>query len=426
MFERMLKKFTKAERGWIMYDWANSSFSAIIAAIILPNFYATLTEGNLAAGTWWGYATSLATLICAVLAPFLGTMGDYRGYKKRFFTGFVILGVAATAALTFTDQWQVILIFYVLGTIGFNGSCVFYDGFLPDVTTDDRMDAVSTYGYGLGYIGGSTIPLLVGMVLIMFGESFGVNATLACQLSFLLTAVWWLVFTVPMWRHVHQVNSVEPEGHVFSQTLRRMGSLLRRIIRCKGLLLFLLAYFFYIDGVGTIIHMATVFGRNMGLDSNSLIVVLLLVQIVAFPFAILYGKFSKRIGVRNMICVGIGTYMAVCFVALLLKPLSAMGSTPLLMGFLALGFLVGTAQGGIQALSRSYYGKLIPAESANEYFGFFDIFGKFSAVIGPALFSLVWGATQQVYLGIIPVLVMFVIGMALFLTVPKDMKKLEK
>ncbi|MBQ8654490.1 MAG: MFS transporter [Clostridia bacterium] len=422
----MLRKFTRAERGWIMYDWANSAFAAIISAIILPNFYSTLTEGNLTAGTWWGYATSIATFICAVLAPFLGTLGDLRGYKKKLFTVFVILGVTATAALGFTARWQVILVLYILGTLGFNGSCVFYDGFLPDVTSDERMDTVSTYGYGLGYIGGSTIPLLIAMALIMFGSKIGIGSVLACQLSFIITAVWWLVFTIPMWKNVHQVHNVEPEGNVAAQTLRRLGVMVKKITRSKGLLLFLLAYFFYIDGVGTIIHMATVFGRNMGLDSNSLIVVLMVVQLVAFPCAILYGKISKKIGVRNMICVGIATYMLVCFVALGLKPLSEMGSTPLLLGFLLLGFLVGTAQGGIQALSRSYYGKLIPAEHANEYFGFFDIFGKFSAVVGPALFSLVWGATQQVYLGIVPVLLMFIIGMVLFLLVPADMKKIGK
>lgn len=422
----MLKKFTRAERGWIMYDWANSAFAAIISAIILPNFYSTLTEGNLLAGTWWGYATSIATFICAALAPFLGTLGDLRGYKKKLFTAFVILGVVATAALAFTAQWQLILVLYILGTIGFNGSCVFYDGFLHDVTTDERMDTVSTYGYGLGYIGGSTIPLVAALMLILFGSKIGINSALACQISFMITAIWWLVFTIPMWKHVHQVHNVEPEGSLIHQSLNRLGVMVKKIMRNKGLLLFLLAYFFYIDGVGTIIHMATVFGRNMGLDSNSLIIVLMVVQLVAFPCAILYGRISKKIGVRNMICVGIVTYMVVCFVALGLKPLSEMGSGPLLGGFLLLGFLVGTAQGGIQALSRSYFGKLVPAESANEYFGFFDIFGKFSAVIGPALFSLVWTATKQVYLGIIPVLLMFVLGMVLFLMVPKDMKKLNK
>ena len=420
----MLKQFTKAERGWIMYDWANSAFSAIIAAIILPNFYSGLTAGNLTAGTWWGYATSLGTLICAVLAPFLGTLGDYRGWKMKLFTVFVLIGVGATAALGFTASWQVILVLYVIGTVGFNGSCVFYDGFLPDVTTAERMDAVSTYGYGLGYIGGSTIPLVISMLLVLFGGKIGVSSTLACQISFVLTAVWWLVFTVPMWRNVRQIHAIEPEGGIARQTLSRMGDVVKRILRNKGLLLFLVAYFFYIDGVGTIIHMATIFGTNMGMDSNAMIIILLVVQIVAFPFAILYGKLSKKYGVRGMILFGIVTYMVVCLVALALEPLRKLGSLPLMLGFISLAFLVGTAQGGIQALSRSYFGKLVPEDSANEFFGFFDIFGKFSAVVGPALFSVVWGATAQVYLGILPVLSMFLIGMVLFMLVPKDMGKI--
>jgi len=421
----MLKQFTKAERGWIMYDWANSAFAAIISAIILPNFYSTLTKGIPAAGPWWGYATSIATLICAICAPFFGTLGDYRGYKKKLFTAFAVLGIAATAALSFTANWKIMLVLYILGTIGFNASCVFYDGFLHDVTTEERMDAVSSYGYGLGYIGGSTIPLLAAMALIMFGESFGIPGDLACQISFMITAIWWLVFTIPMWKNVHQVHSVDPEGNILRQTLRRMGGVLKRIRRSKGLIYFLLAYFFYIDGVGTIIHMATIFGQNMGLDSNALIVILMVVQLVAFPCAIAYGKFSKKYGVRTMILFGIGTYMLVCFVALALEPLRQISTGALLGGFIVLAVLVGTAQGGIQALSRSYFGKLIPADSANEFFGFFDIFGKFSAVVGPALFSVVWSATQQVHLGIIPVLLMFVVGFVLFLCVPKDMKKVK-
>ncbi len=422
----MLKQFTKAERGWIMYDWANSSFAAIVMAIILPNYYTTITSGNAAAGPWWGYATSIATLICALCAPFFGTLGDYRGYKKKLFTVFVFVGVAATAALAFTGSWQLLLVFYIIGTIGFNASCVFYDGFLPDVTTADRMDKVSSYGYGLGYIGGSTIPLLMAMALIMFGENFGIAADTACQISFIITAVWWLVFTIPMWKHVHQVHYVKQEGNLVRQSLRRIGKVARRIGKNRALVFFLIAYFFYIDGVGTIIHMATIFGTNMGLNSNHLIVILLVVQLVAFPFAILYGKLSAKYGVRNMILFGIGTYMMVCFVALGLEPLRRIGDTALLMGFVLLAILVGSAQGGIQALSRSFYGKLIPENSANEFFGFFDIFGKFSAVVGPFLFSLVWDTTEQVYLGILPVLLMFIIGMVLFLKVPKDMQKIRE
>lgn len=420
----MLKQFTRAERGWIMYDWANSAFSAIISAIILPNFYTTITAGIPEAGPRWGYATSIATLICAICAPFFGTLGDYKGYKKKLFTIFVLLGVIATGALAFTSNWQLMLVLYILGTIGFNASCVFYDGFLPDVTTEARMDKVSTYGYGLGYIGGSTIPLLIAMALIMLGENWGIPSDVACQISFLITAVWWLVFTIPMWRHVHQVHYTEHQGNVISQSFQRISTVGKRIIKIRPLVYFLIAYFFYIDGVGTIIHMATIFGTNMGLDSNYLIVILLVVQLVAFPFAILYGKMSVKYGVRNMILFGIATYMVVCLVALGLEPLRLMGEIPLLLGFVVLAFLVGTAQGGIQALSRSFYGKLVPENSANEFFGFFDIFGKFSAVLGPFLFSLVWDSTQQVHLGIIPVLLMFVIGLLLFLKVPSSMKKI--
>lgn len=212
------------------------------------------------------------------------------------------------------------LVLYILGTIGFNASCVFYDGFLPDVTTEARMDKVSTYGYGLGYIGGSTIPLLIAMALIMLGENWGIPSDVACQISFMITAVWWLVFTIPMWRHVHQVHYTEHQGNVISQSFQRISTVGKRIIKIRPLVYFLIAYFFYIDGVGTIIHMATIFGTNMGLDSNYLIVILLVVQLVAFPFAILYGKMSVKYGVRNMILFGIATYMVVCLVALAWSP----------------------------------------------------------------------------------------------------------
>ncbi len=421
----MLKRFSAAERGWIMYDWANSAFSAIISAIILPSFFTTLTQGNVTAGSWWGYATSIATFVCAVCAPFFGTLGDYPGWKMRLFTVFALIGMAATAALGFTAQWQVMLVLYIIGTIGFNAANVFYDGFLPDVTSDDRMDRVSTYGYALGYIGGSTIPLLMAIALIMAPDFFHVTSVQACQISFIITAVWWLVFTVPMWKNVRQVHSVPQEGNVFRQTFRRMGSVGGRILKNKALLRFMLAYFFYIDGVGTIIHMATVFGMNMGLQSTHMILILMVVQLVAFPCAIAYGKIAGRIGVRNTILIGIATYMVVCFVALGLEPLSHVSVGALLGGFIFLAALVGTAQGGIQALSRSFFGKLVPAESANEFFGFYDIFGKFSAVLGPALFSLVWTATEKVYLGIIPLLLMFIVGLVLFLSVPEKLDKMK-
>lgn len=415
----MLKHYTKEEKSWIFYDWANSAFSAIVAAIILPVFFKSMAESSgvsaVNATAYWGYATSLGTLICAVLAPFLGTLGDFRGMKKKLFTAFMLLGVVSTFLLALTNSWQGLLLFYVLGTLGFSGSCIYYDSFLLDVTDVSRMDRVSSVGYGLGYIGGSTIPLVISLVLIQFGSGFGVPTMLATKFSFILTAVWWLVFTIPMLRHVQQKHAIEPDRDMFAHTLRNMKHTLSMIVKNRSILFFVIAYFFYIDGVGTIIHMATVFGSSCGLDSMDLMVVLLVVQIVAFPFAILYGRLADRFGSRRMILFGIATYIVVCMLGFNLKEMK---------DFLLLAVLVGTAQGGIQALSRSFYGKLVPAEHASEYFGFFDVFGKFSAVIGPALFGVVAQLTGVTNYGALAVMFMFILGGAIFMfLVPRNAEK---
>ena len=415
----MLKHYTKEEKSWIFYDWANSAFSAIVAAIILPVFFKSMAESSgvsaVDATAYWGYATSLGTLICAVLAPFLGTLGDFRGMKKKLFTAFMLLGVVSTFLLALTNSWQGLLLFYVLGTLGFSGSCIYYDSFLLDVTDVSRMDRVSSVGYGLGYIGGSTIPLVVSLVLIQFGSGFGIPTMLATKFSFILTAVWWLVFTIPMLRHVQQKHAIEPDRDMFAHTLRNMKDTLSMIVKNRSILFFVIAYFFYIDGVGTIIHMATVFGSSCGLDSMDLMVVLLVVQIVAFPFAILYGRLADRFGSRRMILFGIATYIVVCMLGFNLKEMK---------DFLLLAVLVGTAQGGIQALSRSFYGKLVPAEHASEYFGFFDVFGKFSAVIGPALFGVVAQLTGVTNYGALAVMFMFILGGAIFMfLVPRNAEK---
>ncbi len=416
----MLKNYTREEKSWILYDWANSAFSAIVAAIILPVFFQNIAQSSgvssVDSTAYWGYATSFGTLICAVLAPFLGTLGDFKGMKKKLFTAFMILGVISTFLLAVTNSWQGLLLFYILGTLGFSGSCIYYDSFLLDVTDISRMDRVSSVGYGLGYIGGSTIPLIISLVLIQFGSSFGIATIPATKFSFILTAVWWFVFSIPMLRNVRQKHSIEPDSNIMSHTVRNMKRTLSMIIQNKSVLFFLIAYFFYIDGVGTIIHMATVFGASCGLESMDMMVILLVVQIVAFPFAILYGKLSGKFGARNMILFGIATYMVVCLLGFNLKEMK---------DFLMLAVLVGTAQGGIQALSRSFYGKLVPADQASEYFGFFDVFGKFSAVIGPALFGVVAQLTGVTNYGVLAVMSMFVIGGGIFLLlVPKNVNRI--
>lgn len=417
----MLKSFTREEKAWMFYDWANSAFATIVAAIILPIFFKEMAvSGGVAdvdATAYWGYATSCGTLICALLAPFLGTLGDFKGMKKKLFTGFMLLGVISTFFLAMTENWKLLLLLYIAGTLGFNGSCVYYDSFLLDVTDESRMDQVSALGYGLGYIGGSTIPLVISLLLIQFGDSIGFPTLTATKFSFVLTAVWWLVFTLPMLRHVQQRHSIEPEKDLLSHTMRNMGATCRMILKNKSVLFFLIAYFFYIDGVGTIIHMATVFGDSCGLDSMDMMVILLVVQIVAFPFAIIYGRLSAKVGSRKMILLGIATYIVVCAVGYNLHKMS---------DFLVLAVLVGTAQGGIQALSRSFYGKLVPAEQASEYFGFFDVFGKFSAVIGPALFGITAQLTGVTNYGALAVMAMFILGGGILIfLVPRSIEKMK-
>lgn len=416
----MLKGFSREEKAWMLYDWANSAFSAIVAAIILPVFFKTVAEGSGVSGVdataYWGYATSLGTFICAILAPMLGSLGDFSGMKKKLFTAFMLLGVISTFLLAATDRWQMLLVFYVLGTLGFSGSCIYYDSFLLDVTSPERMDRVSSVGYGLGYIGGSTIPLIISLILIQFGDKVGIPTVNATKFAFILTAVWWLIFTIPMLRTVHQRHSIASQEHLFRQTMHNTASTLAKIIRHRAALFFLIAYFFYIDGVGTIIHMATVFGASCGLDSMDMMVILLIVQIVAFPFAILYGRLAERFGARSMILFGIVTYILVCAVGFRLQ---------VMKDFLILAVLVGTAQGGIQALSRSYFGKLIPADQAGEFFGFFDVFGKFSAVIGPALFGFAAQVTGVTNYGVLAVMLMFMIGGSIMLfLVPASGKKM--
>ena len=416
----MLRAYTREEKSWMLYDWANSAFSAIVAAIILPVFFKTIAEGSgvsaVDATAYWGYATSCGTLICAVLAPFLGTLGDFKGMKKKLFTAFMLLGVISTFLLAATNSWKALLAFYILGTLGFSGSCIYYDSFLLDVTDVSRMDRVSSVGYGLGYIGGSTIPLIISLGLIQFGDAIGIQTMAATKFSFILTAVWWLVFSIPMLRHVRQKHAIAREKHMIAQSLGNMRHTLSLIIRNKSIFFFLIAYFFYIDGVGTIIHMATVFGASCGLESMDMMVILLVVQIVAFPFAIIYGKLAGKFGSRKMILFGITTYIVVCILGYNLKEMK---------DFLMLAVLVGTAQGGIQALSRSFYGKLVPAEQASEYFGFFDVFGKFSAVIGPALFGITAQITGVTNYGALAVMLMFIIGGGVFaFLVPHNIEKI--
>ncbi len=408
----MLKSFSREERSWIMYDWANSAYSVIISASILPIFFKTLAKdaglsANLA-DSYWGYATSAATLIVALIAPVLGAIGDYRDMKMKLFRFFLGLGILSTGGLFFAGDWFGLLLVYLITIIGFSGANLFYDAFITDVTTEERMDHVSTYGYALGYIGGSTIPFIICIMLIMFGSKIGLPTLLATKLSFIITALWWALFSIPMLKNVKQVYYVEKDPHYLANSFGRLHRTFSSIRSYRHIFLFLAAYFFYIDGVNTIIHMATVYGDSVGIGSTSLILALLVTQIVAFPCAIAFGKLAKRFGSDRMILMGIGIYVIICILAYRLTTA---------FEFWVLAILVATSQGGIQALSRSYFSKMIPKENSNEFFGFYDIFGKFAAIMGPALFGFFSQVTGQSRYGVLSVGILFIVGGGIFAVV---------
>ena len=389
---KLLRGFTKKETSWMMYDWANSAHSVVVVTI-LPIFFNTVASymQDAASGmTVWGYATSAAMAIVALAAPVLGVFGDFEGFRKKLFTIFMLVGVLSCAGLAVTPQLDfvtpgqaekvglIILVLYILSTIGFAGANLYYDSFLNDVTTEERMDKVSTMGYGLGYIGGSTIPLLIFLLMNLI---LGSDAMLFClSFAFGLTAVWWFVFSFPLLKNVKQESFVPRKKGAVKEALKGIGGTVKEIFRYKQMFVFLIAYFFYIDGVNTIIHMSTSYGDTLGLDSTSMLLALLLVQVLGLPFALLYIKASEKFGARFMVGVGICVYMGVTIFGFFLREV---------WQFWVMAIMVATSQGGIQALSRSMFGKLIPDKNrSGEFFGFYDIFGKFSAIMGPALVGL--------------------------------------
>jgi MFS transporter, UMF1 family len=414
----LLKSFSSQEKSWMMYDWANSAYSSIITAAILPIFFKSMTNAagvspNIA-DSYWGYGTAAASIIIALFAPILGAMGDYKNMKMRLFKIFLIIGIVSTASLALTDKWQLILVIYAVTVIGYSGANLFYDAFLVDVTTEDKMDRVSSYGYAIGYIGGSTIPFVLSITLIMFGEKIGIPVLLATQISFIITAVWWAIFSLPMLRNVKQVHYMERQPKMAIESLNRIKTTFMDVKKYRSIFLFLLAYFFYIDGVGTIIRMSTVYGDSIGIGSETMLMALLVIQIVAFPCAIIFGRFAEKIGSGKMIIIGILIYMVICILGYRMTTA---------LEFWGIALLVASAQGGLQAISRSHFSKMIPKEKANEFFGIYDIFGKFSAIIGPTLFAFFSQVTGNSRFGVLSVMIQFTIGASIFIISSKTNSK---
>lgn len=408
-------KLTPREKRWIMYDVGNSAF-VLLSTAVVPIYANSLLE---AAGqdnivSTWGYAQTVASLVIALLMPILGSIADVQGMKIKFFLGFFLTGVVMCLGMSLPLGWLAFLIVYVLATIGLNGSLTFYDSMLIDTTSNERMDKVSSHGYAWGYVG-STIPFIVCIAVIFGGPALlGLDTAACTRISFLITAVWWVAFTVPLlrsYRQVHYRTTADHTAEAVRGTFRELAGTFRRIARDRSLLLFMIAFFFYIDAVNTVISMSTSYGTQLGIDSTQLVIALLVTQFVAFPCAILYGRLSGRFGAKRMIVIAVIAYLGiVMFAAFFLKTA---------VEFWILAILVGMFQGGIQALSRSYYGKIIPKDHANEYYGFYDIFGKTASVLGTFLVATTTAVTGNASAGVLSIAVLLVAALVLLL-VQKD------
>lgn len=424
----MLKSFSREEKSWIMYDWANSVFATIMVAAVFPVFFVSMAGGEDTPGSaLWGYGLSIARIILGIGAPILGAILEYRGYKKKLFVLFVSLGVLFLLILSFQATWQMLLIGYILANICWSAGNFIYDSYLSDITTKDRMDRVSAWGFAFGYIGGSTIPFIISIILILFGSSFGIDMELAVRISIVMTAVWWAAFSIPMIKDVHHKYGVpRPVGLAFiPDTLKNVGRTAKKIFRNKGLLFFLIAYFFYIDGVGTIINMATAYGAELGLGAEGMIGALFVMQIVAFPCSMLFGKLAKRINSINLIIGAICIYLVICLTGFIMGfglEVEWFGENVALIIFWVLATMVGTVQGGIQAISRSTYARLVPPENSGEYFGFFEIYGRFSTILGPFIYATVLNITGRPSISILSIIFIFLTGLIILLAGRRHLK----
>lgn len=401
------QKYTSLEKAWILYDVGNSAFVLLVSTII-PIYFNYLSESaGLSSVTYlayWGYAASVATLAVAFIGPVFGAVADTKNYKKKIFLVTVLVGVIGCIAMGIAATWLGFLVIFVIAKIGYSASLVFYDSMLHDVTTPEKLDEVSSQGYAWGYIG-SCIPFIISLGIVLGAEPLGLSMKTAMGISFAVVAVWWIVSSLPLLKNYRQIHYVENTPGLVGKSFRRLWETLKGMKDDRKILLYLLAYFFYIDGVYTIIEMATAYGTALGLDTTGLLLALLVTQIVAFPSAIAFGKFTEKYPSENLITICILAYTAIAVYALFLNSQ---------LQFWILAVCVGLFQGGIQALSRSHFAKLIPPQKSGEYFGIMDICGKGASFIGTALVGFVSQVTGSTNQGVAVLAVVFVVGLVLF------------
>jgi UMF1 family MFS transporter len=404
-------------RAWAMYDWANSAFWATIILIFPIHFITVASVGDPVpvATTRLATATTIAMSIIAVISPVLGAIADFAGIKKKLLGAFLALGVAATAVMYFIGPgaWPLAAVLFILGNIGVSGSQAFYDSLLPHVAREDEVDRVSSAGYALGYLG-SGMLMAVNLLMIQKPHLFGLpDAEAAMRFSFVSVAVWWLVFSIPLFRTVPEPpRQLEADESARQNPLvvgfTRLVETLRELRRYRQAFLLLLAFLVYNDGINTIIRMASAYGTELGLSRGALIGSLLIVQFVGIPFAFLFGILAARIGAKRGILLALGVYVAISIAAYYMKTA---------LHYFLLCMAVGMVMGGAQALSRSLFSTMIPRHKSSEFFGFFGVFDKFAGIFGPALFGAVIAATGSGRKAIVTLVVFFVLGAAILLFV---------
>jgi len=404
------KSYKRIIRAWCMYDWANSAFVTTITAAMFPPFYRSLVTaaglGESTATAYWGYTASVALLLIALIAPVLGAVADYTGGKKRYIAAFVALGVLCTVGFVFigTDTWVLASLLYIGGNVGFAGANIFYESLLPHIAQSGDMDQVSTRGYALGYVGGG-ILLVINVLWYMNPSWFGMpDAAFALRASFLSVAVWWALFSIPLFRIVPEPptdTTSGPRVGAIRAGFQRLGTTFHELGRYKQLLLFLVAFWIYNDGIGTIIKMATAYGDEIGIGLTDMTIALIITQFVGIPFSFMFGWLARRLGTKKSILAALAVYALISVAGYFMQ-------TPLM--FYILAFSVGIVQGGSQALSRSLYGAMVPKNRTAEFFGFFSTSSKFAGIVGPLLFGVVSQIAGGSRLSIVSLIVFFVVG----------------
>lgn len=409
----MAGKMTRLEKQWILYDVGNSAFTMLCTTIIPIYFKNIATADNLSnsdSTAFLSFTLSLSTILVAILGPILGTMADTKNYKKPLFVSTFLVGVIGCMAMAFASKWLAFLAVFCIAKTGYQLSLIFYDSMLTDVTTEERMDEISSQGYAWGYIG-SCVPFIASLVLILGSDVIGISGGMAMTLALFLNAVWWAGVTIPLIRNYRQIHYVEKVNHPVKESFRRIVDVVKGLKHQRKILFFLLGFFFYIDGVYTIIDMATTYGKDVGISDTDLVLALLMTQVVAFPCSIAFGKISKRFKNGSLIQVSILAYFLIAVFALQLDKA---------WEFWFLAVCVAVFQGAIQALSRSYFAKIIPKEKSSEYFGFYDIFGKGAAFIGTMVMGISTMVSGSSRYGVAILSSMFLVGFFFFRKAEKE------